>query len=173
MSSIIHNDPDSVKLRKNKSTLVALGTGIMAFGIWSIIKTMMEFLLGSAGEEIREVMSDLTGGGRIAVIAVTAFIVIVDLLIRCHVGINAIREGRNKKSRHYMFSVVLLIISSIVSLILLFMEMLEPGEISMNDEVSIFVEITSLVILIEMITVSVSTSKIKARASQTEVDHAG
>lgn len=173
MSSIIHNDPDSVKLRRNKSNLVALGTGIMAFGIWSIIKTLMEFVLGSALEDISKEMADISGVGRIFVIVFAASIVLIDLLVRFHVGINAIRAGRDKKSHRYMGSVILLMAVSLASLIYMIIQAFGPTGISMNDEASIFVELTSLIILIEMVAVTVSTSKIKARAAKTEDQYAG
>ena len=111
-------DPRLVKLRKYESILVISGFGVIAFGLWSIIRAAIYYFLYPLDianyiqqSDLDEIMA-LGQEGGLEVITdnlgtiVTVFIFIglsIDLLFRVYVGFSARRDGRRlKKSGLYV-----------------------------------------------------------------------
>ena len=40
------NDPDQIRLRRSQAILFNIGTGIVIFGVWTIVKTLLTLLTG-------------------------------------------------------------------------------------------------------------------------------
>ena len=114
-------DPRLVKLRKNESLLVISGFGVIAFGLWSIIRAAIYYFLNPLdlldyleASELAEIMAMGREDGvefiteNLATI-VTVFIFIalaIDLIFRVYVGMSARRDGRRlKKSILYIIVV--------------------------------------------------------------------
>lgn len=114
-------DPRLVKLRKYESILVISGFGVIAFGLWSIIRAAIYYFLNPLDllnyldeSELAEIMAMGQEDGvefiteNLATI-VTVFIFIglaIDLLFRVYVGLSARRDGRRlKKSVLYIIIV--------------------------------------------------------------------
>ena len=109
---------DNEKLRKYEHTLAISGAAVVAFGIWSVVKAVVYFIvipLAKVGADLRE-----TGGvdfesiqsfgitdrglGYITAISIV-LVLMIDLLMRFYVGRSAIIEGRGrKKSFFYLMS---------------------------------------------------------------------
>ncbi len=114
-------DPRLVKLRKYESVLVISGFGVIAFGMWSIIRAAIYYLLNPldltnylAESELAEIMAIGREGDAEFITdnlagIVTAFIFIglmIDLMFRVYVGLSARRDGRRlKKSVLYIIIV--------------------------------------------------------------------
>ena len=108
-----NNNPNDIKIRKFRDTLVTGGFAIIAFGIWTVIKSIMEAftilqpLLESIDynglpqeqtEQIRTMIEDGTMFN--ALLFMVIIFLIVDLIVRVYVGFSARAIGLQKKNRN-------------------------------------------------------------------------
>ena len=94
MSSLVNNDPASVKMRRNRGTLSVAGLGVMAFGLWSVVKFVMECLIGKIREDLVNTYSDTGTILAWIVIIVVIHLILTDVILRYIVGRCAWRESR-------------------------------------------------------------------------------
>ena len=169
-----NNEPNDIKIRKFRDTLVTGGFAIIAFGIWTVIKSIMEAftilrpMLGNMSfedltqvqaEQLRELI-DSNALFYTLLFFVLAFL-IVDLAVRVYVGLSARAIGLQKKKRNgkersgivwLVFGVILTafgIYSLIVSLTQA-EELLHTYSI-MYFVVSLFVDVTSIFVTAELV----------------------
>lgn len=165
MSSLINNDPDSVRIRKNKGTLLITGAGVAAFGIWSVIKVVMEFMLAPVDEELAAYFIEVGEGGAVFIGAFMAVVIMIDVILRIFIFTCARKESRGEKAKGLIFLSALVISGSLFSLVYVLVSSLSGVyyELSMTDEVSLFVELTSLVVTVEMIAASIGNRRLLAK----------
>ena len=155
MSTIINNDPDSIRIRRNKATLSVVGIGVAAFGCWSIIKMIMECLIGPVRGNIIEDLMDDDIIVTILTEVVLIMIMITDVLLRFYIGLSARREARGtSRSRKYIVVAIIVFLFNAWGLIEIAVDIVTMDNQGIRDYVSFFVELTSLVILLELIIVS-------------------
>ena len=169
-----NNEPNDIKIRKFRDTLVTGGFAIIAFGIWTVIKSIMEAftilrpMLGNMSfedltqvqaEQLRELI-DSNALFYTLLFFVLVFL-IVDLAVRVYVGLSARAIGLQKKKRNgkersgivwLVFGVILTafgIYSLIVSLTQA-EELLHSYSI-MYFVVSLFVDVTSIFVTAELV----------------------
>ena len=168
------NEPNDVKIRKYRDTLVTGGLAITAFGIWTVIKSLMEAftilrpLIGNMSfenltqvqvKQLREMVAD---NSLFYFLILLIFIFLVaDLSVRVYVGLSARAIGLQKKKRNgkersgivwLIFGVILTafgVYSLIVSLTSA-EELLRTYSI-MYFVVSLFVDVTSIFVTAELI----------------------
>ena len=168
------NEPNDVKIRKYRDTLVTGGLAITAFGIWTVIKSLMEAftilrpLIGNMSfenltqvqvKQLREMVAD---NSLFYFLILLIFIFLVaDLSVRVYVGLSARAIGLQKKKRNgkersgivwLVFGVILTafgVYSLIVSLTSA-EELLRTYSI-MYFVVSLFVDVTSIFVTAELI----------------------
>ena len=169
-----NNEPNDIKIRKFRDTLVTGGFAIIAFGIWTVIKSIMEAftilrpMLGNMSfedltqvqaEQLRELI-DSNALFYTLLFFILVFL-IVDLAVRVYVGLSARAIGLQKKKRNgkersgivwLVFGVILTafgIYSLIVSLTQA-EELLHTYSI-MYFVVSLFVDVTSIFVTAELV----------------------
>ena len=169
-----NNEPNDIKIRKFRDTLVTGGFAIIAFGIWTVIKSIMEAftilrpMLGNMSfedltqvqaEQLRELI-DSNALFYTLLFFILVFL-IVDLAVRVYVGLSARAIGLQKKKRNgkersgivwLVFGVILTafgIYSLIVSLTQA-EELLHSYSI-MYFVVSLFVDVTSIFVTAELV----------------------
>ncbi len=176
---LINNSPEQIKLRKSQNTLIIVGAGMILFDIWSAVKALIVLLIGRADTiaSVRENMTDdslqLSDG---AILAVTIIIfmlaVLIELGIRVYIGLSAIAEARGKRSgKLYLVLTVFFILFSFVtiaaSIVALVTGAVKEGtsqeDVSMA---SIVIEVTSLIMMIQMIISAVRVKKYNKAAAQ-------
>ena len=86
------------EIRRYENNLAITGLGTIAFGIWSIIKTLLSFYLDES-----EIMALIdTTADEVIVVKVTIVLIFValaiDLALRLYTGLRAVAEGRGRKS---------------------------------------------------------------------------
>ncbi len=155
MSSIINNDPYSVRIRRNRATLSVVGIGVAAFGCWSIIKMIMECLIGPVSPSVVEDLMD----DDILVIVLTEVLLIVlmitDVTLRFYIGLSARKEAAGVlRSHKYIVVAVLVFLFNGWGLIEIAGDIIAADGLYLRDYISFFVELTSLVLLLELIIVS-------------------
>ena len=164
-TDILRNDPESLRYRRESSTLVVLGTGVMVFGIWSIIKLIGTFAfripLFTESEE-----EDLGSVGMIFAVIIAVIIVSVDVLLRIFVGIRARREGEGKKKagKAYLVFLVLMIIVSVLSVVVEIDTVLSAERDFFDSYANLIMELTSLVVSFEVFMAAIYVRRFRAKA---------
>lgn len=158
-------------MRSHQNTLIIVGVGTMAFGLWTVIKYAGIMLMrrGIILEEFKK-STDLGAIAEAGVSDTLIFyimfgmvltILILDLLFRLYVGTSAVAEGRGKRRRKngfYIFIAVIMIlfgISSIVASIMGGFAAHEDEAVSMfgedNTISALIIEATSTIMLMQMV----------------------
>ena len=160
-----HNDPRDIEIRKNQNILHSIGTGIIIMSAWSVLKGLSLMLIDPS--RLSEGVQGLTSAEGVTLSEHTAVILMVcmtiaianiDLLIRLYVGSSAIAVSKGRKRGiAYVAWSCLLIMISILTLCLMCAALYQDFS-SMEDSgvsiSSVIIELTSLVMLIEMLVVS-------------------
>jgi phosphotransferase system glucose/maltose/N-acetylglucosamine-specific IIC component len=165
-ADILQNDPGSIRYRRESSTLVVLGTGVIVFGIWNIVKLIGMFAfripLFTASEE-----EDLGSVGMIFAVIIAVIILSVDVLLRVFVGIRARREGKGKKAgRAYLVYLVLMIITSVISVCLEIYDVLSADRDFTDSYTTLIMELTSLVVSLEVFMAGIYVRRFRAKAKE-------
>ena len=164
------NDTLQIQLRKNQDTLKIVGLGVMAFGAWSIVKSILyttaqwssikeEIVVPEANETIAKMVY-------IFMIAVT---MVVEIVVRLYIGRSAIAEGKGERRRPGYVVVAFLITA--IGLTLTVTAFVVPGirmELNLEALVSLFVEITSAVITLEMCWSAIRVRKLRRQLAEQE-----
>lgn len=134
-------------MRKSQSDLKAIGLGVIAFGVWSVIKSVLYAALDT------ESTLQTLGENRILILAfwlMLAIMLAIDLALRFYIGRSAIAEGKGAKRRAGY--IVLALLMAVVNFVLLFAGLFLQGISSdvAKTVVTMIVEITSDVLLLEM-----------------------
>ncbi|MBO4408630.1 MAG: hypothetical protein J5786_05080 [Clostridiales bacterium] len=172
MSGSVNNDPDSVRIRKNKSTILLTGAGVAAFGIWSVIKVVMEFVLSPIDEKLATDLIAVGPIGEIFIAIVLIIMIMTDVILRIFIFFCARKESKGYKAKGLMFTSFLLIAGSLGSLVIFLLNaaLVDGAGLDFEDMVSLFVEMTSLVITFEMIAATLNNRKLLAKKRREAAD---
>lgn len=151
-----------VKLRRFENLLVLSGSGVIIFGLWSCVKAVLGMIFKT--DDIVEAF-----GGDVFVRFLVIFIYIVigiflliDLGLRVFIGLSARREGLGKKKSFvYVIFAILLTIASSYSTVDTIISEFQSTETLLEMLVTVFVEITSLIVMIEMIVSAFVVKKLR------------
>ena len=164
------NDALQIQLRKNQDTLKIVGLGVMVFGVWSIVKTILYTTAqwNSITEEITvpEANATLAKMVYLFMIAVT---MAVEIAVRLYIGRSAIAEGKGERKGPGYIVVAFLI--TLIGLALTASAIVIPGihiELNLDLLASLFVEITSAVITFEMCWSAVRVRKLRRQLAEQE-----
>lgn len=156
-----------VKLRRYRNLLTISGLGVIAFGLWSVLKTIMIMLLREdVREYIRQIMPDNTTV-KLVVFGMLGGVLLFDLLLRLYVGLTARSEGFGKKKGYaYIVLAILMALGSVASIVILFSDASSQDPLEMI--VSFIVEATSLVILIELLVAAFTVKKLTKECGEVQ-----
>lgn len=148
------------KTRRLENNLVTLGTGIIAFGLWAFIKLLLTvFFLGNT------YFKDTAKEDRLAALIATVVVAVLMLLIYVWLGLSARAEGKGKKKNpFYLIVVGLISLFNIVTIPLSILYLLtEFNEIEdpLTVFVTIIIDVTRIIFLIQLIYSSVLLRKIR------------
>ena len=182
------NDPQQIKLRRNQNTLIIVGTGTIAFGVWSFVTTLGMTLI-TRPDNISGYMSAMQSGGVEitdmsetamfwTTVVISGILLIIDVSARLFVGFSAISVGRGTRhSRWYIVIALFSILGNGISvLIILYSFQLDTEDsvaaLSNNSAVSnntfsgVIIELTSTIMLIEMLAASVRVRKLNGQSKR-------
>ena len=155
------------KIRKIEINLITLGTCVIIFGVWTLVKLIISYLFINT-----EGFTDLTSEqALISYIIIWAFVA-VSFLLNCYVGLSARALGKGKK-RNSFFLVV-------AGTIVFFRTIIVAAEIAMaifSDTgfisliTSAFIDSTTIVILIELMVNSIRLKNIGKENSAKEENY--
>ena len=144
------------KMRRYRNLLTVSGLGVIIFGLWSVLKTIL--LLFMKEGILSEIPDDTFV--RVMFFLILGGILLIDVLIRLYVGLSARAEGFGKKKGYgYVVIAILMALASLTSLVLIFFDSNEQSIWELI--VSVIVEATSLVVTIELLVGAFTVKKLK------------
>lgn len=172
-NDIIKNDIESVNYRRNLNILVVLGTGVMMFGAWGVIKLIAQVLLGYSIYDPAE-LEELGPIGSLLFYFIMAFILSLDVILRLYAGLRARREGHGKKTGagHLVVSVIL-ILGSIISIIAVIWNIMTLTGEQDENFIGLFMELSSLVVTLEVFIASISVRRYRKKYPGEAAQRAG
>ena len=152
-------------MRRNRGTLAIVGAGVTFFGFWSVIKLVMECLIGNVSEETITAFADTGWIMDIIVTFIMVHIVLSDVIFRYIVGRCAWREARGLRQGHwYLIFTVFISLGSVISILIQANSIINRDDFSLYDYAYLIVELTSLIILIETVVASICCKR-RSRAN--------
>ena len=157
-------------LRRNQDTLFIIGTGVIAFGFWSVIK--MCLISAFQTEEALGGVPDLSEGA--ATYIGTALFLAVDLCIRLYIGLSARAMGRDKKQGSaFIVLAALFAAFSAAAIIVIAVLALKSGLVRLEDMgvdllISLIVEFTSIATLVDLVFSAVRVKRLKKALAEQE-----
>lgn len=152
------------EIRRYQNTLIIIGTGVIAFGIWSVCRTLISVFI-NRDDITAMVIEGETGLTSLAVL-ITFYVfmliyLVLDLALRFFVGFSARQEGKGvKKGKAYLIAAAFIIAGSVINLVIS-VSLFAGGDTSLIEFlVTLIVEFTSAVTVFEMIAASVKLRKI-------------
>ncbi|MBQ9679095.1 MAG: hypothetical protein IJV48_00220 [Ruminococcus sp.] len=162
---------DEVKLRRYRNLLTISGTGVIAFGVWSVIKTILFMTLTPDYLRLNDIgdIGDIGEAG-MTVVKIFAFTVLgvimaIELLLRLYIGLSARAEGNGKKKRIvYVVVAASLLLLSLWSIITS-LHVSEYGSL-LDMAVSLLLELTSAAAFFETIYASCMVRRLQKKAKE-------
>ena len=169
---ILKNSPEAIKFRRNSSTLTIFGAGVMIFGFWNIIK-LLGYVLLDIPLYSAEQLAGMDQETQNVITVIVAVLLIGDTIVRVIVGLSARAESRHQTRlfpRFYLFFLVWEILFEIyaVGSVIAELTVILTYSSFEDDFVSLFMELTSLVILIEVYIAALGARKYKRHAAKLE-----
>ena len=141
------------ELRRRRTNLLTLGAGVIAFGVWSMLKTYLYMIVDPIPMTF-DVPEQFQQTALVMAYAMVTAFLLIDLALRLYIGLSARAEGLgSKKGKAYIIVTALMLVVNIAAwIVYLFMYDYRDGyEALMDYVVSLVVDFTSIVILAQLI----------------------
>lgn len=153
-----------IELRRRRITLMSLGSGVISFGIWSILKTFLYIYVGVLNLNVTTVPEQYRQATTIVAYVMLTFFMLIDLSLRLFVGLKARAAGSGKRQRPtYIVVAGLLLACSVLSLLVAVFSRTSgrmENQSVMDYAVSLFVEGCSAAMLAELVYTAVRMRKL-------------
>lgn len=165
------------ELRRYQNLLVCVGSGIILFGLWTLVKGVMTIILYK--EELQEFLLSLgTREEELALMIelVSYFLIILcclDLALRLAVGLSARREGRARdQKRHWAFLVfgAVLLTLTLTSLTMDLKDFNENFNSIFDGIITVAIDATSVVMIIELFVAGAKVKYLKKKIREAKVE---
>lgn len=182
------NSAKEIELRRRQNTLIIVGAGTILFGVWSIVKTLGLFYFDKARRMTAlKTMIEANGAewkDSYYTLAIILAVIILtwDLIFRTFIGWAAISAGHGKnRSILYIIIACLMLWSSVWTITGLSADYVnyltqitaEIPETQMKEPSlsAIIIEITSFIMLVEMVHAAIRVRKLTAEMSGKHMKH--
>ena len=153
------------ELRRKQVTLVTLGTGVILFGVWSVVKSLLYYRTNLFADLDTQVEPELLPY-MLATVVIVALFVLADLGIRLKIGRRARAEGMGRRQKNgYLILAALIVLVNITGDLLGVYYIVKNGvpEQSGPDYiVSVLVDLSSTILLAELIITVLRVRKLRA-----------
>ena len=153
------------KLRRSQVTLVTLGTGVILFGVWSVVKSLLYFRTNLFADLDTQVEPELLPY-MLATVVIVALFVLADLGIRLKIGRRARAEGMGRRQKNgYLILAALIVLVNITGDLLGVYYIAKngvPEQSGLDYVVSVLVDLSSTVLLAELIITALRVRKLRA-----------
>lgn len=150
------------KTRQTQDNLFVLGTSVIVFGLWNLIKFAIYYFVAS--NEIKETVGDKY----YLITAIMCWVVFFfSFALRCFIGFSARAEGKGKRK-----NAVYLVFAGMIALVYFCVIAFEVAYIIIRHEhifsmiITLIIDATSLVFLVELIVNSIKIRKLRKDVSQ-------
>ncbi len=154
-----------LRLRKTQSDLAVMGIGVIAFGVWSVIKSVLYVALNT-----ESALASLEGNKYLilAFWLILGAALAIDLAFRLYVGRSAIAEGKGRKKKNGY--ILLALLMSVLSFAALAAGLLSQGSSTDTDSVgaTLLVELTSDVLLLGVVVSAIRVKRLSRKLTGTE-----
>ena len=154
------------KLRRSQVSLVTLEAGVILFGLWSVIKSLLYFRTGLFDDLDTQVEPEQLLFVKLVTVAFVALIVFADLGFRLKIGLRARAEGmgRRQKSGYLVLAALIVLFNLAVELFSIYFVVKKglSGQSYIEYAVSMLVDLSSTVLLIELIVTVLRVRKLSA-----------
>ena len=145
-----------IKMRRYQNLLTVSGLGVIIFGLWTVLKTILLLFLQE------DMVDDLPDGlfYRVLFFTLIGGVLLIDFLIRLFVGLSARAEGFGKKMGYgYIVVAILMALASLASLVMIFFDTADRSILELI--VSFIVEATSMIATVELLVAAFTVKKLK------------
>lgn len=133
-------------VRRLENNLMTIGTGVIAFGVWSFVKFALSYLL--LGDDYWDDMAEEI---KTAVVIIVWVYSVLNVLMYLWLGLSARAEGRGKKKRLFYLIVIGIVATYSVFIIVLELASLFTYFHAVTETVvAIIIDVTRMVFLIEI-----------------------
>ncbi len=141
------------KLRRYRNSLVTDGGGIIAFGLWGVIKFIISYFSDSLFSST-DLDDEIANSTFYIVMSVMLMIIIISIIlsINCYIGMSAYKEGINgKKGSFYLVAAAFLVLIVLGEMTLYFVPD-SSNEIGLISRLAaFFIDLTKAIILLDML----------------------
>lgn len=144
------------EIRRLENNLITLGTGVIAFGVWTFLKFVIYLIFGN------ELDDQVTGIAKVVTIIILLILGALDMLLRLYIGASARSQGRGKKKSGFYIvitALMILVLTLTIGIEVYSTLRLEGGLI--DDVITLIIDVTSLVILVDLMVSAVRLRKLK------------
>lgn len=154
-----------IELRRRRISLISLGTGVIAFGVWSVTKTFLYFWVNPIDLSGVDVPPEYNGLVTLLTYVMIGFLMLAGLVLRLYVGLSARAEGMGKKKRHGYIAVgALLLVINLAPYPFILLGTLSArleNQARLDYYVSLFVDFTSLITLGDLLRTAIRARKLE------------
>ena len=143
-----------------------MGSGVIVFCVWSIVKSVLGVLLGDYGEYAEQFVAPSVPDDYMTVfLAIAGALVLLDIVMGIYVGISARREGlgRSKKSHYLPFAVILALLE-VASLCVTIPDLINGSQDIVSGIITLLIDLTSLFTLVQLVVSAVRVRRQKRQA---------
>ena len=153
-----------IELRRRRITLMSLGSGVISFGVWSILKTLLYIYVGAFSLNVNTIPEEYRQAATNMAYVILAFFMMIGLSLRLFVGLKARAAGSGKRQRPTYIVVAGLILAwSVLSLLVAVFSRTSgrmENQSLMDYAVSMFVECCSAAMLAELVYTALRVRKL-------------
>ena len=154
------------ELRRKQVTLVTLGTGVILFGVWSVVKSLLYFRTNLFKDLDTQVEPELLPYIKLATVVIVALFVLADLGIRLKIGRRARAEGMGRRQKNgYLILAALIVLVNITGDLLGVYYIVKngvPEQSGLDYVVSVLVDLSSTILRAELIITVLRVRKLRA-----------
>ena len=154
------------ELRRKQVTLVTLGTGVILFGVWSVVKSLLYFRTNLFKDLDTQVEPELLPYIKLVTVVIVALFVLADLGIRLKIGRRARAEGMGRRQKNgYLILAALIVLVNIIGDLLGVCYIVKngvPEQSGLDYVVSVLVDLSSTILLAELIITALRVRKLRA-----------
>lgn len=164
------NAADSAALRHYRDLLRGSGTGVIMFAVWSLLRTVMTFIISRNTGIDMFLTTDAEGAPELdmlpVMIAIFIFIIAIELGIRLFVGLSARAEGKGRKKSMLYIIIACIMIPIYIAAIVFGIISATGGTMNVLDTViSLCVEVTSVLAYIELVVSGIKVKRLTKKKS--------
>lgn len=158
-----------VQLRRNQNTLVIVGKGVIAFGVWSVVKAVLHTLLNSSTYLDFQKYPEVSRWAMLIIFTTILLLLLsLTLLLRFRIGRSAIAEGQGKKVKPYLGLAGFLTAVNMISFGMQVWSLFHSPASASTTLAAMLVDLTSVVTLVELLAAAVQVRKIKQQLAERE-----